>query len=94
MAKIEGWGSFDEDGLFTITAGKSNDVLKWMMMNIADDALGSFDPDMSVADNLTKINQDHGYGFLNPERHEEYINNMTTFDVRRNPSTVFMWLDK
>ena len=94
MAKIEGWGYFGDEGLFTVIAGKENYALKWMMMNIADDALGSFNPDMNVSENLTKINQDHGYGFLNPERHEEHINNLIAFDVRRNPSTVFMWLDK
>jgi len=91
---IDNWGTYNEEGLFVPNNTKKNAILKWMMTNISDEALGSFDPDMSVADNLVKINQDHGYGFLNPERHEEAINNLIAFDVTRNPATVFMWLDK
>ena len=52
MAKIEGWGSFDNAGLFEITSGKENDALKWKMMNISDEALRSFDPNRSAAINL------------------------------------------
>jgi hypothetical protein len=81
MAKIKGWESFDDAGLFEITNGKENDALELMMMNISDEALGSFDPSRIAASNLIKINEDHGYGFVNPESLEQSVNYLICFEV-------------
>ena len=68
--------------------------MEWLVNNIADEAMGSIKPGKSLSENLEQLNQDHGYAFLNPEKHEEYILELVDFPISKNPARVFSWIER
>ena len=93
MARIKAWGSYMEN-VFVPADGKENDALEWTVNNVSDEAMGSIEPSNSLATNLNKLNQDHGYGFTNIEKFEATILEQVDFPITMNPRVVFIWIDK
>lgn len=52
----------------------------------------SIDPPKSI--DVTLVNKDHGYGFRNFQKFEESILEQVEFQINKNPSKVFIWIDK
>ena len=87
------WGVFT-NGELTVSTGKESEAFIWLLNNIADEAMQPFSVTATVQENLKLLNNAYGHGRLNPTSHQRYILDNIDFPVQKDPSQVFLWLDK
>ena len=93
MAKIKQWGKFT-DGKFITTEGKESEAFEWLLNHIGDEAIQPLDISKKLATNLVLLNNAYGYGRLKPISQQQKILDLIDFPVQKDPTIVFLWLDK
>ena len=94
MVELEEWGNI-KDGVYTATTPeKGKEAKKWVIMNLSDEAIGPVEISRPVKEILEKLNETFGYGNYQPVVHKQSILAQIEFPVSKDPTQVFLWLDK
>jgi len=89
FAALKGWMSPE----LKIKEETSNDVKEWLLENLSDEVMLSYDSLKTAQENLDQLGFDYGFGHLNSDNFLRTIQEGIDFPVSRNPLTVFQWLD-
>ena len=77
MAKIKKWKTATGD----YASPKTDEILEWLVNNIADQAIFVLDSDLPIKDIMEAVNKEYGFGYLNPETFEESIRDSVQFPI-------------
>ncbi|MEY5045629.1 MAG: hypothetical protein RL713_854, partial [Bacteroidota bacterium] len=83
-----------KDNKFVTTEAKENEAFEWLLNHIADEAIQPLDISKTLSENMVLLNNAYGYGRLKPIAQQQKILDLIDFPVRRDPTTVFLWLEK
>ena len=90
----EDWGTVTDGVYKPATPEKGKEAKKWVIMNLSDEAIGPVDLTLPLKDIRESLNETFGYGNYQPVVQKQSILSQIEFPVGKDPTQVFLWLDK